>query len=40
MDKYNKYIMSIICNGRIYDSIKQIDFIDIGSSKGSSYKYI
>ena len=32
--------MSIICNGRKYDSIKQIDFIDIGASKGGSYKHI
>lgn len=32
--------MSIICNGRKYDSIKQIDFIDIGGSKGGSYKRI
>lgn len=30
----------IKANGKIYDSIKQIDFIDIGASKGCSYKNI
>jgi hypothetical protein len=30
----------IKANGRLYDSYNQIDFIDIGGSKGGSYKYI
>ena len=30
----------IKCNGRIYESYNQIDFIDIGCSNGGSYKYI
>lgn len=30
----------IKANGRIYDSIKQIEFIDIGASKGGSYHHI
>ena len=32
--------MSIICNGKKFKSYDKIDFIDIGGSKGSSYKLI
>lgn len=32
--------MSIICNGRNYECYDKIDFIDIGGSKGGSYKFI
>lgn len=32
--------MSIICNGREYECYDKIDFIDIGGSKGGSYKFI
>lgn len=32
--------MSIICNGKKFKSYDKIDFIDIGSSKGGSYKFI
>ena len=32
--------MSIVANGRKYESYDQIDFIDIGGSKGGSFKYI
>ena len=30
----------IICNNKKFDRYDQIDFIDIGGSKGDSYKFI
>jgi len=39
-DGYIYKMSKIKCNGRLYDSYNTIDFIDIGCSKGGSYKAI
>tara|TARA_Y100000992_G_scaffold48665_1_gene28444 strand:+ start:5903 stop:6550 length:648 start_codon:yes stop_codon:yes gene_type:complete len=33
-------MMSIDCNGKTYECYNQLEFIDVGGSKGGSYKFI